>query len=135
MSKILILTLGLAALILATTVVIPPYAKLEHIAYKIEETTLKIQGAGVATLARPSVTPGQGYIYTGMKIELLGAYPSLEIGADGQVSKTFDQNGFVSVVYIGPDASRVILVNTAREQIEVRMRITYMYTKASYIPL
>jgi hypothetical protein len=136
MTKTLIITLGLAALLLAaTTVVIPPTAKLEQIAYKVEETTIKIQGAGFATLARPYVTPGEGYVYAGMKIEFLGAYPSLQIGADGQLSKTFDQNGFVSAVYAGPDVSRITLVNTARDQIEVKVRVTYTYVKASYVPL
>jgi hypothetical protein len=136
MTKTLIITLGLAALLLAaTTVVIPPTAKLEQIAYKVEETTIKIQGAGFATLARPYVTPGEGYVYAGMKIEFLGAYPSLQIGADGQLSKTFDQNGFVSAVYAGPDVSRITLVNTARDQIEVKVRVTYTYVKTSYVPL
>jgi hypothetical protein len=136
MTKTLIFTLGLAALLLAaTTVVIPPTAKLEQIAYKVEETTIKIQGVGFATLARPYVTPGEGYVYAGMKIEFLGAYPSLQIGADGQLSKTFDQNGFVSAVYAGPDVSRITLVNTAKDQIEVKVRITYTYVKASYVPL
>jgi hypothetical protein len=136
MTKTLIITLGLAALLLAaTTVVIPPTAKLEQIAYKVEETTIKIQGAGFATLARPYVTPGEGYMYAGMKIEFLGAYPSLQIGADGQLSKTFDQNGFVSAVYAGPDVSRITLVNTAKDQIEVKVRVTYTYVKASYVPL
>lgn len=136
MTRTILLTLGLAALILAaTTVVIPPTAKFEQIAYKVEETTLKIQGAGVATLARPYVTPGEGYVYAGMKIEFLGAYPSIQVGADGQISKTFDQNGFVSAVYVGPDASKVTLINTAKDQVEVKVRITYTYVKASYIPL
>ncbi len=136
MTKTLIITLGLAALLLAaTTVVIPPTAKLEHIAYKVEETTIKIQGASFATLTRPYVTPGEGYVYAGMKIEFLGAYPSLQIGADGQLSKTFDQNGFVSAVYAGPDVSRITLVNTAKNQIEVKVRVTYTYVKASYVPL
>ena len=136
MIKTLIITLGLAALLLAaTTVVIPPTAKLEQIAYKVEETTIKIQGAGFATLAKPYVTPGEGYVYAGMKIEFLGAYPSVQIGADGQLSRTFDQNGFVSAVYAGPDASKITLVNTARNDIEVKVRITYTYVKASYVPL
>jgi hypothetical protein len=136
MTKTLIITLGLAVLLLAaTTVVIPPTAKLEQIAYKVEETTIKIQGAGFATLARPYVTPGEGYVYAGMKIEFLGAYPSVQIGADGQLSKTFDQNGFVSAVYAGPDVSRITLVNTAKDQIEVKVRITYTYVKARYVPL
>ncbi|MEM0276768.1 carboxypeptidase regulatory-like domain-containing protein [Pyrobaculum sp.] len=135
MNKLLI-TLALATLALAaTTVVIPPMAKLEQIAYKVEETTLKIQGAGFATLAKPYVTPGEGYVYAGMRIEFLGAYPSIQVGADGQLSKTFDQNGFVSTVYVGPDASKVTLVNTAKEPVEVKVRITYTYVKASYIPL
>ncbi|MEM4493802.1 MAG: carboxypeptidase regulatory-like domain-containing protein, partial [Pyrobaculum sp.] len=135
MNKLLI-TLALATLALAaTTVVIPPMAKLEQIAYKVEETTLKIQGAGFATLAKPYVTPGEGYVYAGMRIEFLGAYPSIQVGADGQLSKTFDQNGFVSTVYVGPDASKVTLVNTAKEAVEVKVRITYTYVKASYIPL
>ncbi|MGC9050764.1 carboxypeptidase regulatory-like domain-containing protein [Pyrobaculum sp.] len=136
MTKTFLITLGLAALILAaTTVVIPPTAKLEQIAYKVEETTIKIQGAGFATLAKPYVTPGEGYVYAGMKIEFLGAYPSIQIGADGQLSKTFDQNGFISAVYVGPDASKVTLVNTAKDQVEVKVRVTYTYVKASYIPL
>ncbi len=136
MTKTFLITLGLAALLLAaTTVVIPPTAKLEHIAYKVEEATIKIQGAGFATLARPYVTPGEGYVYAGMKIEFLGAYPSVQIGADGQLSRTFDQNGFVSAVYAGPDASKITLVNTARNDIEVKVRITYTYVKASYVPL
>ena len=135
MNKLLI-TLALATLALATTtVVIPPMAKLEQIAYKVEETTLKIQGAGFATVAKPYVTPGEGYVYAGMKIEFLGAYPSIQVGADGQLSKTFDQNGFVSTVYVGPDASKVTLVNTAKEPVEVKVRVTYTYVKASYIPL
>ncbi|ABP49812.1 MAG: carboxypeptidase regulatory-like domain-containing protein [Pyrobaculum arsenaticum] len=135
MNKLLI-TLALATLALAaTTVVIPPMAKLEQIAYKVEETTLKIQGAGFATLAKPYVTPGEGYVYAGMRIEFLGAYPSIQVGADGQLSKTFDQNGFVSTVYVGPDASKVTLVNTAKEPVEVKVRITYTYVKASYISL
>jgi hypothetical protein len=136
MTKTFLITLGLAALLLAaTTVVIPPTAKLEQIAYKVEETTIKIQGAGFATLAKPYVTPGEGYVYAGMKIEFLGAYPSLQIGADGQLSKTFDQNGFVSAVYAGPDVSKITLVNTAKDQIEVKVRVTYTYVKASYVPL
>jgi hypothetical protein len=136
MTKIFLITLGLAALLLAaTTVVIPPTAKLEQIAYKVEETTIKIQGAGFATLAKPYVTPGEGYVYAGMKIEFLGAYPSVQIGADGQLSKTFDQNGFVSAVYAGPDVSKITLVNTAKDQIEVKVRVTYTYVKASYVPL
>jgi hypothetical protein len=136
MTKTFLITLGLAALLLAaTTVVIPPTAKLEQIAYKVEETTIKIQGAGFATLAKPYVTPGEGYVYAGMKIEFLGAYPSVQIGADGQLSKTFDQNGFVSAVYAGPDASKITLVNTAKDQIEVKVRVTYTYVKASYVPL
>ncbi len=136
MTKTFLITLGLAALLLAaTTVVIPPTAKLEHIAYKVEETTIKIQGAGFATLAKPYVAPGEGYVYAGMKIEFLGAYPSLQIGADGQLSRTFDQNGFVSAVYAGPDVSRITLVNTAKGQIEVKVRVTYTYVKASYVPL
>ncbi len=136
MTRMFIITLGLAALLLAaTTVVIPPTAKLEHIAYKVEETTIKIQGAGFATLAKPYVTPGEGYVYAGMKIEFLGAYPSVQIGADGQLSKTFDQNGFVSAVYAGPDTSKITIVNTARDQVEVKLRVTYIYIKASYIPL
>ncbi len=136
MTRMFIITLGLAALLLAaTTVVIPPTAKLEHIAYKVEETTIKIQGAGFATLAKPYVTPGEGYVYAGMKIEFLGAYPSVQIGADGQLSKTFDQNGFVSAVYAGPDTSKITIVNTARDQVEVKLRVTYIYVKASYIPL
>ena len=122
-------------LLAATTVVIPPTAKLEQIAYKVEETTIKIQGAGFATLAKPYVTPGEGYVYAGMKIEFLGAYPSVQIGADGQLSKTFDQNGFVSAVYAGPDVSKITLVNTAKDQIEVKVRVTYTYVKASYVPL
>jgi hypothetical protein len=101
----------------------------------VEETTIKIQGAGFATLAKPYVTPGEGYVYAGMKIELLGAYPSVQIGADGQLSKTFDQNGFVSAVYAGPDVSKITLVNTAKDQIEVKVRVTYTYVKASYVPL
>jgi len=136
MTRTFLITLGLAALLLAaTTVVIPPTAKLEQIAYKVEETTIKIQGAGFATLAKPYVTPGEGYVYAGMKIEFLGAYPSLQIGADGQLSKTFDQNGFVSAVYAGPDVSKITLVNTAKDQIEVKVRVTYTYAKASYVPL
>lgn len=136
MTKTFLITLGLAALLLATTtVVIPPTAKLEQIAYKVEETTIKIQGAGFATLAKPYVTPGEGYVYAGMKIEFLGAYPSVQIGADGQLSKTFDQNGFVSAVYAGPDVSKITLVNTGKDQIEVKVRITYTYVKASYVPL
>ena len=136
MTKIFLITLGLAALILAaTTVVIPPTAKLEQIAYKVEETTIKIQGTGFTTIAKPYVTPGEGYVYAGMKIEFLGAYPSIQVAADGQLSKTFDQNGFVSAVYVGPDASKVTLVNTAKEQVEVKLRITYSYVKATYIPL
>ncbi len=136
MTRMFLITLGLAALLLAaTTVVIPPTAKLEHIAYKVEETTIKIQGAGFATLAKPYVTPGEGYVYAGMKIEFLGAYPSVQIGADGQLSKTFDQNGFVSAVYAGPDTSKITIVNTARDQVEVKLRVTYIYVKASYIPL
>jgi hypothetical protein len=136
MTKTFLITLGLAALLLAaTTVVIPPTAKLEQIAYKVEETTIKIQGAGFATLAKPYVTPGEGYVYAGMKIEFLGAYPSVQIGADGQLSKTFDQNGFVSAVYAGPDVSKITLVNTAKDQIEVKVRVTYTYVKASYVPL
>jgi len=136
MTRTFLITLGLAALLLATTtVVIPPTAKLEHIAYKVEETTIKIQGAGFATLAKPYVTPGEGYVYAGMKIEFLGAYPSVQIGADGQLSKTFDQNGFVSAVYAGPDTSKITIVNTARDQVEVKLRVTYIYVKASYIPL
>jgi hypothetical protein len=136
MTKTFLITLGLATLLLAaTTVVIPPTAKLEQIAYKVEETTIKIQGAGFATLAKPYVTPGEGYVYAGMKIEFLGAYPSVQIGADGQLSKTFDQNGFVSAVYAGPDVSKITLVNTAKDQIEVKVRVTYTYVKASYVPL
>jgi len=136
MTKTFLITLGLAALLLAaTTVVIPPTAKLEQIAYKVEETTIKIQGAGFATLAKPYVTPGEGYVYAGMKIEFLGAYPSVQIGADGQLSKTFDQNGFVSAVYAGPDVSKITLVNTGKDQIEVKVRVTYTYVKASYVPL
>nr|WP_287069716.1 carboxypeptidase regulatory-like domain-containing protein [Pyrobaculum sp.] len=136
MTKIFLITLGLAALILAaTTVVIPPTAKLEQIAYKVEETTIKIQGTGFTTIAKPYVTPGEGYVYAGMKIEFLGAYPSIQVAADGQLSKTFDQNGFVSAVYVGPDASKVTLVNTAKGQVEVKLRITYSYVKATYIPL
>jgi len=136
MTRTFLITLGLAALLLAaTTVVIPPTAKLEQIAYKVEETTIKIQGAGFATLAKPYVTPGEGYVYAGMKIEFLGAYPSLQIGADGQLSKTFDQNGFVSAVYAGPDVSKITLVNTAKDQIEVKVRVTYTYVKASHVPL
>jgi len=136
MTRTFLITLGLAALLLAaTTVVIPPTAKLEQIAYKVEETTIKIQGAGFATLAKPYVTPGEGYVYAGMKIEFLGAYPSVQIGADGQLSKTFDQNGFVSAVYAGPDVSKITLVNTAKDQIEVKVRVTYTYVKASYVPL
>jgi hypothetical protein len=136
MTKTFLITLGLAALLLAaTTVVIPPTAKLEQIAYKVEETTIKIQGAGFATLAKPYVAPGEGYVYAGMKIEFLGAYPSVQIGADGQLSKTFDQNGFVSAVYAGPDVSKITLVNTAKDQIEVKVRVTYTYVKASYVPL
>jgi hypothetical protein len=136
MTKTFLITLGLAALLLAaTTVVIPPTAKLEQIAYKVEETTIKIQGAGFATLAKPYVTPGEGYVYAGMKIEFLGAYPSVQIGADGQHSKTFDQNGFVSAVYAGPDVSKITLVNTAKDQIEVKVRVTYTYVKTSYVPL
>ena len=136
MTRTFLITLGLAALLLAaTTVVIPPTAKLEQIAYKVEETTIKIQGAGFATLAKPYVTPGEGYVYAGMKIEFLGAYPSLQIGADGQLSKTFDQNGFVSAVYAGPDVSKITLVNTAKDQIEVKVRVTYTYVKAGYVPL
>jgi len=136
MTKTFLITLGLAALLLAaTTVVIPPTAKLEQIAYKVEETTIKIQGAGFATLAKPYVTPGEGYVYAGMKIEFLGAYPSVQIGADGQLSKTFDQNGFVSAVYAGPDVSKITLVNTAKDQIEVKVRVSYTYVKASYVPL
>jgi hypothetical protein len=136
MIRTFLITLGLAALLLAaTTVVIPPTAKLEQIAYKVEETTIKIQGAGFATLAKPYVTPGEGYVYAGMKIEFLGAYPSLQIGADGQLSKTFDQNGFVSAVYAGPDVSKITLVNTAKDQIEVKVRVTYTYVKAGYVPL
>jgi hypothetical protein len=136
MTKTFLITLGLAALLLAaTTVVIPPTAKLEQIAYKVEETTIKIQGAGFATLAKPYVTPGEGYVYAGMKIEFLGAYPSVQIGADGQLSRTFDQNGFVSAVYAGPDVSKITLVNTAKDQIEVKVRVTYTYVKASYVPL
>jgi hypothetical protein len=136
MTKTFLITLGLAALLLAaTTVVIPPTAKLEQIAYKVEETTIKIQGAGFATLAKPYVTPGEGYVYAGMKIEFLGAYPSVQIGADGQLSKTFDQNGFVSAIYAGPDVSKITLVNTAKDQIEVKVRVTYTYVKASYVPL
>jgi len=136
MTRTFLITLGLAALLLAaTTVVIPPTAKLEHIAYKVEETTIKIQGAGFATLAKPYVTPGEGYVYAGMKIEFLGAYPSVQIGADGQLSKTFDQNGFISAVYAGPDTSKITLVNTAKGQVEVKLKVTYIYIKASYIPL
>jgi len=136
MTKTFLITLGLAALLLAaTTVVIPPTAKLEQIAHKVEETTIKIQGAGFATLAKPYVTPGEGYVYAGMKIEFLGAYPSVQIGADGQLSKTFDQNGFVSAVYAGPDVSKITLVNTGKDQIEVKVRVTYTYVKASYVPL
>ena len=136
MTKTFLITLGLAALLLATTtVVIPPTAKLEQIAYKVEETTIKIQGAGFATLAKPYVTPGEGYVYAGMKIEFLGAYPSVQIGADGQLSKTFDQNGFVSAVYAGPDVSKITLVNTGKDQIEVKVRVTYTYVTASYVPL
>ena len=136
MTKTFLITLGLAVLLLAaTTVVIPPTAKLEQIAYKVEETTIKIQGAGFATLAKPYVTPGEGYVYAGMKIEFLGAYPSVQIGADGQLSKTFDQNGFVSAVYAGPDVSKITLVNTAKDQIEVKVRVAYTYVKASYVPL
>ena len=136
MTRTFLITLGLAALLLAaTTVVIPPTAKLEQIAYKVEETTIKIQGASFATLAKPYVTPGEGYVYAGMKIEFLGAYPSLQIGADGQLSKTFDQNGFVSAVYAGPDVSKITLVNTAKDQIEVKVRVTYTYVKASHVPL
>lgn len=135
MTKFLIITLGLAALILAATVVIPPTAKLEQIAYKVEETIIKIQGAGFTTIAKPYVTPGEGYVYAGMKIEFLGAYPSIQIAADGQLSKTFDQNGFVSAVYVGPDAAKVTILNTAKEQVEVKVRITYTYIKPTYIPL
>ncbi|MEZ0318648.1 MAG: carboxypeptidase regulatory-like domain-containing protein [Pyrobaculum sp.] len=136
MNKTVLITLGLAALLLAVnTVVIPPMAKIEQIAYKVEETTLKISGAGTATLARPYVTPGEGYVYAGMKIEFLGAYPSVQVAADGQLSKTFDQNGFVSAVYAGPDASKVTIVNTAKDKVEVKVRVTYMYVKASYVPL
>ena len=136
MTKTFLITLGLAALLLAaTTVVIPPTAKLEQIAYKVEETTIKIQGTGFATLAKPYVTPGEGYVYAGMKIELLGAYPSLQTGADGQLSRTFDQNGFVSAVYAGPDVSKITLVNAAKDQIEVKVRVTYTYVKASYVSL
>ncbi|MCI4446789.1 MAG: carboxypeptidase regulatory-like domain-containing protein, partial [Pyrobaculum sp.] len=52
-----------------------------------------------------------------------------------QLSKTFDQNGFVSAVYAGPDVSKITLVNTAKDQIEVKVRVTYTYVKASYVPL
>jgi len=136
MNKTIILTLGLAALLFAVnTVVIPPMAKLENIAFKVEETTLKIDGAGVVTLAKPYVTPGEGYVYAGMKIEFLGAYPSIQVGADGALSKTFDQNGFISAIYVGPDASKVTIVNTAKSQVEIKVRITYTYVKATYIPL
>jgi hypothetical protein len=53
----------------------------------------------------------------------------------GSSAETFDQNGFVSAVYAGPDVSRITLVNTAKDQIEVKVRITYTYVKASYVPL
>ncbi|MFN7105352.1 MAG: carboxypeptidase regulatory-like domain-containing protein [Pyrobaculum sp.] len=134
MRQVFLMTLGLAALLLAVnTVVVPPMAKLEHIAYKTEEMVLKVQSS--VTLTRPYVTPGEGYVYSGMKIELLGAYPSIQIAADGQLSRTFGETGFISAAYVGPDAARVSIINTAKSQVEVKMRVTYIYTKTLYMPL
>lgn len=133
MKLALTIAITLVALVLANTIVIPPMAKLEQLAYKSEETTLRIQG--VTTVARPYITPGEGYQYAGMKIEFLGVYPSIQIAADGQLARTFDQNGFVTSAHVGPDATKVTLVNTARGQIEVKVRITYIYVKTTYVPL
>ncbi|MFN3804441.1 MAG: carboxypeptidase-like regulatory domain-containing protein [Pyrobaculum sp.] len=134
MRQAILMALGLAALLLAVnTVVVPPMAKLENIAYKTEEMVLKIQTS--ATLSRPYVTPGEGYAYSGMKIELLGAYPSIQIAADGQLSRTFGETGFISAAYVGPDAARVSIINTAKSQVEVKVRVTYIYTKTRYLPL
>jgi hypothetical protein len=140
MVRAVALVLCFAALLLAVnTVVIPPVAKVEYIAYSTEEMTVKIPGVGsganFASLTKPYLTPGEEYAYTGMKIEFLGAYPSIKAGADGRISMTLDESGLPSIIYAGPDVSRVTLVNTAKSAVDVRLRVTYMYAKAEYVPL
>nr|KJR73139.1 MAG: hypothetical protein TU35_07580 [Thermoproteus sp. AZ2] len=138
MTKLLIpIVLGLAVLALAApiTVVFPYNAQVEYTAYKTVTLTVSLGPGASYVVSPPAVTPGAGFTYAGMAIEFDGVYPSIQVAANGQYSKSFNAEGFLQAVYVGPDASKVMLINTAATAVQVTFEVTYQFVEDQYVPL
>ncbi|MEZ0248186.1 MAG: carboxypeptidase-like regulatory domain-containing protein [Thermoproteus sp.] len=129
--------IGLAALTLAApiNVVFPYNAQIQYLAYKTVSLTVQLGPGGTYTISPPAVTPGSGFAYAGMVIQLQGVYPSIQVAANGFYSKSYNSEGFLQAVYVGPDANKVMLINTANANIQVQMTVTYQFVSDQYVQL
>ncbi len=129
--------IGLAALVLAApvNVVFPYNAQIEYLAYKTVTLTVQLGPGGTYTISPPAVTPGSGFAYNGMVIQFQGVYPSIQVAANGFFSRSYNAEGFLQAVYVGPDASKVMLINTANANIQVQVQVTYQFVQDQYVPL
>ncbi|MEL9990500.1 MAG: carboxypeptidase-like regulatory domain-containing protein [Thermoproteus sp.] len=129
--------IGLAALTLAApiSVVFPYNAQIQYLAYKTVSLTVQLGPGGTYTISPPAVTPGSGFAYAGMVIQFQGVYPSIQVAANGFFSKSYNSEGFLQAAYVGPDASKVMLINTANANIQVQMTVTYQFVSDQYVQL
>ncbi|CCC82644.1 carboxypeptidase-like regulatory domain-containing protein [Thermoproteus tenax] len=129
--------IGLTALALAApiNVVFPYTAQVQYLAYKTVTLTIQLGPGGTYTITPPAVAPGAGFTYSGMVVQFLGTYPSVQVAANGFYSKSYDAQGFLKAVYVGPDATKVMLINTAATTVQAQVQITYQFTHDEYYPL
>jgi len=129
--------IGLAALALAgpINVVFPYNAQIQYLASKTVTLTVQLGPGGTYTISPPAVTPGSGFAYSGMVVQFQGVYPSIQVAANGFFSKSYNSEGFLQAVYIGPDASKVMLINTANANVQVQLQVTYQFTYDQYVQL
>lgn len=129
--------IGLAALALAApiNVVFPYNAQVQYLAYKTVVLTVQLGPGGTYTISPPAVTPGSGFVYSGMALKFMGVYPSIQVAANGFFSKSYNAEGFLQAVYVGPDASKVLLINTANTNVQVQVEVTYQFVQDQYVPL
>lgn len=129
--------MGLVAFALAApiNVVFPYNAQIQYLAYKTVTLNVQLGPGGTYTISPPAVTPGSGFAYSGMVIQFQGVYPSIQVAANGFFSKSYNAEGFLQAVYVGPDASKVMLINTANTNVQVQIQITYQFVQDQYVPL
>lgn len=116
-------------------VVFPYAAQIQYTAYKTVTLNLQLAPGATYVLSPPGVAPGSGFAYAGMAIQFQGVYPSIQVAANGFFSRTYNSQGFLQAVYVGPDASKVMLINTAAAAVQVSLQVTYQFTATQYVPL